>query len=71
MTQLGSRNYISQEVTKMGSKIGQKIGYDGVGALRGQRHLPSKHLPKYPPPGLLGLKGLKELYVRLSEMVLR
>ena len=55
----------------MGSKIGQKIDYDGVGALRGQRQIPSKHLPKYPPPGLLGLKGLKELYVRLSQMVLR
>ena len=49
----------------------KKIDYDGGGALRGQRHISSKHLPKSPPPGLLGLKGLKELYVRLSQMVLR
>ena len=34
----------------MGSIIGQKIDYNGVGALRGQQHIPSKHLPKYPPP---------------------
>ena len=34
----------------MGSIIGQKIDYNGVGALRGQRHIPSKYLPKYPPP---------------------
>ena len=34
----------------MGSKIGHRIDYNGVGALRGQRHIPSKNLPKYPPP---------------------
>ena len=34
----------------MGSIIGQKIDKNGIGALRGQRHIPSKHLPKYPPP---------------------
>ena len=34
----------------MGSIIGQKIDYNGVGALSGQRHIPSKHKPKYPPP---------------------
>ena len=44
------KNYIFQKVTKMGSIIGQKIDKNGVGALRGQRHIPSKHLPKYPPP---------------------
>ena len=36
-------NYIFQKVTKMGSIIGQKIDYNGVGAPRGQRHIPSKH----------------------------
>ena len=34
----------------MGYIIGQKIDYNGVGALRGQRHIPSKHKPKYPSP---------------------
>ena len=33
----------------MGSIIGQKIDYNGVGALRGQRQIPSKHKPKYSP----------------------
>ena len=33
----------------MGSITGQKIEYNGVGALRSQRHIPSKHVP--PPPG--------------------
>ena len=34
----------------MGSIIGHKIDYNGVGALRGQGHIPNKNLPKYPPP---------------------
>ena len=38
------------EVTKMGSIIGHKIDYNGVGALRGQWHTRSKNLPKFPPP---------------------
>ena len=33
----------------MESIIGEKIDYNGVGALRGQRHIPNKHKPKYPP----------------------
>ena len=37
-------------VTKMGSTIGHGIEYNGVGALRGQRHIPSKNLAKYPAP---------------------
>ena len=40
----------------MGSIVGQKIGYNGVGALRGQRHIPSKHYPSTPPPGGGGLR---------------
>ena len=36
----------------MGSIIGHRIDYNGVGVLRGQRHIPSKNWPKYPhhPP---------------------
>ena len=36
----------------MMSIIGHRIDYNGVGALRGQRHIPSKNGPKYPPPGV-------------------
>ena len=32
----------------MGSLIGHRIDYKGVGVLRGQRHIPSKNRPKYP-----------------------
>ena len=47
MTKLGWRKlYICPKVTKMGSIIGQRIDYNGVGALRGQWHIPSKNLPK-------------------------
>ena len=49
MTKLGSRKlHICLKVTKMGSIIGHRIDYNGVGAmrgLRGQRHIPN-------PPGL-------------------
>ena len=34
----------------MGSIDGQRIDYNGVGVLRGQRHISSKDWPKYPPP---------------------
>ena len=33
----------------MGSIIGHRIDYNGVGALRSQRHISSKKLIKYPP----------------------
>ena len=36
----------------MGSIIGHKIDYKGVGVLRGQRHIPSEKLTQEPPPGL-------------------
>ena len=50
VTMLGSQKlHICSNVTKMGSIIGHRIDYNGVGALRGQRHIPSKNLPKYPP----------------------
>ena len=41
---LGSQKLrICPKVTNMGSTIGQKIDYNGVEALRGQRHIPSKY----------------------------
>ena len=51
MTKLGSRKLnICSKVTKMGSIIGHRIDYNGVGVLRGQRHIPTKYSPKLPPP---------------------
>ena len=38
------------KVTKMESIISHRIDYNGVGALRDQRHIPSKTYPKYPTP---------------------
>ena len=35
----------------MGSTVGHGIDFIGVGVLRGQRHIPSKNWPKYPPGG--------------------
>ena len=35
----------------MGSIIGQKIDYNGEGALRGQRHIPKQTLTQASPPG--------------------
>ena len=50
MTKLGSRKlHLSPQVTKVGYIIGHRIDYNGVGALRGQRHIPSKNKPKYRP----------------------
>ena len=37
----------------MGSVTGHKIDYNGEGAMRGQRHIPSKTEPKYSPRGQL------------------
>ena len=47
---MGSRKlHICPKGTKMGSIIGHRIDYNGVGALRGQLHIPTKDQPKYPP----------------------
>ena len=49
MTKLGSRKlHICPKVTKMGSIIGHRIDYNGVEALRGQRHIPSKKITQVP-----------------------
>ena len=54
MTKLGSRKlHICPKVANMGSIIVQRIDYNGVGALRRQRPVPSKNVPKCPPPGCL------------------
>ena len=57
VTQMGSHDFMTEnkkitcpKVTKMGSIIGHKIDYSGVGVLRCQWHIPSKTSPKYPPP---------------------
>ena len=43
---LGSQNYICPEMTKMGSIIDSRIDYNGVGTLKGRRHIQQK-LTKY------------------------
>ena len=40
----------AQKWLRWGSIVGHRIAYNGVGVLRGQRHIPSKTWPKYPPP---------------------
>ena len=51
VTMLGLQKlHTCAKVTKMGSMTGHRIDYNGVGALRGalrgQRHIPSKNWPK-------------------------
>ena len=51
MAKLGSwKLHICPKVIKMGSLIivAHRIDYNGVAALRGQRHIASKNKPKYP-----------------------
>ena len=38
-----SENDICSKVTKIGSMIGHRIDYNGVGVWRGQWHIPSKN----------------------------
>ena len=38
------------KVTKMGSIIGHRIDYKGIGAPRSQRHILRKNLINHPPP---------------------
>ena len=54
----------------MGSIIGHKIDYNGVGALRGQGHIPSKNLPKYPPPGNRKLNVSFVIILNVAESTL-
>ena len=49
MTKLGSRKlHIYPEVAKVESIIGHRIDYQGVGDLRGQRHIPQQILTQVP-----------------------
>ena len=41
--------HICPKVANMGSIIVHRIDYNGVGALRRQRPVPGKNIPKYPP----------------------
>ena len=55
MTKFGSlKLHICLKVTYIGSIIGHRIDYNGVGALRGQRHILSKKFLKYTPSPLPG-----------------
>ena len=66
MTKLGSRKLrFSPKVTNTGSKIGHRINYNGVGALRGQRHISSKNQPESPR----GVKVFNSFEVHLKYVV--
>ena len=43
-----AENYLCPKVTKMESIIGHRIAYSCEGVLRGQQHIISKILSKYP-----------------------
>lgn len=47
----------------MVSITGHRIHFDGIKVLRGQRHVPEKNLPKYPPPGKNDINTLPEKYL--------
>ena len=49
----------------MGSIIGYRIDYNGVGARRGQRYIPSENLTKYPPGLLFPLQLISEKFSQL------
>ena len=70
MTKLGLQKFrICPKVTKMKPIICNRIDFYEVGALRGQRHIPSKNLPKYPPPNRGISKGCKGFTLKFSWMV--
>ena len=50
----------------MGSIIGHRIDYNGVGALRGQRRIPGKNLPKNPPPPPRGFERLFSCFTQFG-----
>ena len=55
----------------MGSKIGHRIDYNGVGALRGQRHIPAKmYLPPPPSPSVraLGQSCLLSVFIFWTDL---
>ena len=57
------QNYIfAQKWLRMGSIIGHRMDYNGVGAMRDQWHIPSKNFPNYPlpPPAPGYLRQIKD-----------
>ena len=67
MTKLGSwKLHICLKGNKIGSIIGHRIDYNGVGAPRGQRQIATKNGPNYPPPppppGSSQLEGSKDFF---------
>ena len=59
-------NYICPKVTTMGSIIGHKTDYNGVGALKGQRHIPREKLTLDLLPGFDAAKFALLSIARLS-----
>ena len=53
----------------MGSITGRNIDYNGAGAPRGQRHIPSKTEPKY-PTGTVSVAGRQVITGVVDEMIL-
>ena len=69
MTKLGSRKlHICPTVTKMGSIIDHRRDYNGVEALRGQRHIPRKKLTPVPPGFGFAFQN-SSLYVKESKTI--
>ena len=69
MTKLGSRKlHICPTVTKMGSIIDLRRDYNGVEALRGQRHIPRKKLTPVPPGFGFAFQN-SSLYVKESKTI--
>ena len=62
--------HICPKVTKMVSIIGHKIDCNGVGALRGQWHIPSKNLPKHLCPGNRTLNVSFVIILNIEESTL-
>ena len=70
---MAKTTYQSPKVTKMGSNIGHRIDYNGVGALRGQQHIPSKILTHELPPSQGGNRNPQMIYssgFRISPVIL-
>ena len=71
MAKSGSQKiHICPKVTKMGSIIGHKLDYDGVGVLRGQWHIPSKNYPSTLPPGNRTLNVSFVIILNVAESTL-
>ena len=62
MTKLGWRKlYICPKVTKMGSIMGHRIDYNGVGALRASGTYPAKIYPRAMRQFILSSKRLRRI----------